>query len=157
MLHSSEGENTSISAVWRCVLNTKDYPHAMPIYCIAVVQRNSRPLKQLSWAVVFERIFMLSIHTLTDFTGSWWKLLSWCSLCLGASCSAHHGGTCTHCLRTVEPAPLACLPYDQQWLPLHTLLLALPSFHVTLNCWAWAFPQVNSAPSYPVLSGLFVW
>lgn len=31
VLHSSEGENTSISELWKRVLNNKDCLHAMPI------------------------------------------------------------------------------------------------------------------------------
>lgn len=41
VLHSLEGENTSIVVLWKRVLNNKDCFHAMPIECIYVVQRNS--------------------------------------------------------------------------------------------------------------------
>lgn len=41
VLHSSEGENTSIVVLWKCVLNNKDRLHAMTAEGINIVQRNS--------------------------------------------------------------------------------------------------------------------
>lgn len=41
VLHSSEGKNTSIVVLWKCVLNNKDHLLAMTIECIYIVQRNS--------------------------------------------------------------------------------------------------------------------
>lgn len=47
VLHSSEGENTSIVVLWKCVLNHKDLLQAMPIKCIYIVQRNSTVLQNI--------------------------------------------------------------------------------------------------------------